>query len=167
MRSPVKWLDNEEYAVASIQEKALAWADHFAGKKVRETGINRGFWVEKFLASVGLGPGYAWCAAFSSYCIRQAGSSAGPGKGRAAVRNWASWSKASARTHVVPKRGDLVYTLNANGTGHIEFVTGVFKDGTIGTIGGNTNMANSREGDGVYKKRRTISDHMMFIRWWD
>jgi len=125
MRSPVKWLDNEEYAVASIQEKALAWADHFAGKKVRETGINRGFWVEKFLASVGLGPGYAWCAAFSSYCIRQAGSSAGPGKGRAAVRNWASWSKASARTHVVPKRGDLVYTLNANGTGHIEFVTGV------------------------------------------
>ena len=39
---------------------------------VREQGgANRGEQVEQYLASVGFGPGYAWCAAFVSWCYQQ------------------------------------------------------------------------------------------------
>ena len=41
---------------------------------VRElTGNNDGADVEKYLESVGLGKGYAWCAAFVHWCLEQAG----------------------------------------------------------------------------------------------
>lgn len=166
MGSPVNWLTDSEYAAAPIQEKALAWADHFATLKVQEIGANRGPWVVRFLASVGLGPGYPWCASFANYCLEQAGFTGGPTKGRGAVRNWAAWGRQTARTFVVPMRGDLFYWLNPDGTGHIGLVCNVGKDGTIATCEGNTDAGGSREGDGVYKRTRIISDKMHFIRWW-
>lgn len=44
---------------------------------VREaTGNNDGERVEEYLAYTGLGKGYAWCAAFISWCYGQAGLSA-------------------------------------------------------------------------------------------
>ena len=39
----------------------LAWLIRVV--KVREVGVNSGYWVLKFLSAVGLGKGYAWCAA--------------------------------------------------------------------------------------------------------
>ncbi|QRY58295.1 CHAP domain-containing protein [Sphingobacterium siyangense] len=43
---------------------------------VRETGgENKGPEISKYLAYVGLGDGYEWCAAFASWCYGQAGLS--------------------------------------------------------------------------------------------
>ncbi|MNJ96967.1 hypothetical protein D3C87_147020 [compost metagenome] len=43
---------------------------------VRETGgDNKGAEISKYLAYVGLGDGYGWCAAFASWCYGQAGRS--------------------------------------------------------------------------------------------
>jgi len=55
----------------TLQEAALAVAITKLG--VHEVGGNNcGPEVEEFLASVGLGPGNAWCAAFLYFCFRQA-----------------------------------------------------------------------------------------------
>lgn len=41
--------------------------------------------------------------------------------------------------------------------GHTEVISRVYPDGAFDTIGGNTNISNSREGDGVYEKIRSYS----------
>lgn len=155
-------MTDADYESAPVQERALAWASSFKG--TREHGINRGPLVQRFLASVGLGPGYPWCAAFMSHVLRQAGYVGGPTKGRAAVRNWAKWAKDENKVYLKPKRGDLFYWLNKNGTGHIGIVAEV-NGGTVRTYEGNTNAQGSREGDGVYEKSRQTSG-LRFIRWW-
>lgn len=181
MKSPVKYLTDEEYSALPIEERVL----HVARSKVgvREAGRNRGHWVSRFLASVGLGPGYAWCAAFVSWCIEEAGGTKGrygpwPKWKRAAVRYWAShavWRGDSFDLNHA-KRGMLLYWVYKNGQGHIGFITGVDTDSrgnvvAIRTIEGNTNKAGSREGDGVYDKTRAVNSlrrryHVGVIQWW-
>lgn len=155
MKSPVRWLTNEEYENASPKEKFVAWADSQVG--VREVGRNAGERVRAFLASVGLPVGYAWCAAFVSWSLKQAGLSLGPKRGRAAVRNWRDWAVVAGRITKEPERGDLFYLMHNRAQGHI----GIFLrwlDGKEGrmfmSIEGNTNIGGSREGDGVYKRNR-------------
>lgn len=141
----------------SIRENALLIAAHLCDvEHVREVGVNRGFWVERFLAGVGLGPGYSWCAAFVAFALKQAGWKDLP-KGAAAVRNWASWAKANGRITAKPERGDLFFWLNADGTGHMGFVVEATPT-TVRTIEGNTNTAGSREGDGCYRRTRSRAD---------
>jgi hypothetical protein len=130
---------------------------------IRERGKNRGFWVERILQSIGLGPGYAWCAAFVSYCADLAEFSTGPKRGRAAVRSWAEWAKEENRLGFSPQRGDLVYKLNANGTGHIGVIIGAV-NGRARTIEGNTDGGGSREGDGAYRRERMIGGTWKVIR---
>lgn len=127
---------------------------------VREaTGHNDGKDVEKYLRAVGLGKGYAWCAAFVRWCYDQAG-----------VRTKINGAAASAynRNNLVffkhkfqqdPRPGDA-FTLWFNSLGRIGH-TGFFHrkiNSTIyETVEGNTNEAGSREGDGVYKKYRSFN----------
>lgn len=145
---------------------ALAAAYFCDVVKVKEVGSNRGFWVEKFLKAVGLGGGYAWCAAFVSFCLKEAGIETGPKKGRAAVRNWENWASREGRLQPMEKaqRGDLVgYTDNLTGLGHIGICVGMDKRATNwkDTIEGNTNATGSRDGDGVYRKTRQARGN-----WW-
>lgn len=146
------------------KERALLVAAYFADKvRVREVGgNNRGPWIGRMLAKTGLSQGYAWCAAFVGYCCWLAEFDAGPKSGRAAVRNWAKWAKTDNRLGFKPERGDLMYWLNKNQTGHIGFVVDVEGE-WVTTIEGNTNGQGSREGDGVYRQKRKISD-VRFIR---
>jgi hypothetical protein len=132
----------------------------------REIGRNRGFWVEKFLAACGLGAGYAWCAAYVTWCLRVSGYKSLP-KGSAAVRNWATWAKDTGRLVDTPRRGDLFFWLDKNQmTGHIGWVVSVLT-GKIETLEGNTSPGvegNQREGDGAYRRTRPITENMRFIR---
>jgi hypothetical protein len=59
------------------------------------------------------------------------------------------------------RRGDiLVFTFS-----HIGIAVGdIGKDGIVQTIEGNTNAEGSREGDGVYRKRRHASKIRSVIR---
>lgn len=163
MKSPVAYLADAEYTALPVQERALQFASAQVGQ--REVGKNAGPFVTKLLAAVGLGPGFPWCAAFVSWCLRNAGSTAGPSSGRAAVRNWARWASKTGRSSATPTRGSLFYWLNDNGTGHIGFVTKV-EGAQFHSIEGNTDDGGSREGDGTYRRVRTIGK-CKFIRWWD
>lgn len=162
MKSPVKYLTDAEYTALKPRERALHFAHAAVGK--REVGINAGPFVTQVLAAVGLGPGFPWCAAFVSWCLKSAGASGGPMFGRAAVRNWAKWAKDNSRIVREPERGDLFYWLNQNLTGHIGFVTEVLPTGEFRTIEGNTNDDGSREGDGVYRRVRDRNVRTRFIR---
>lgn len=153
----------------TTRTKIVSEALRHVGKK--EVGNNRGTFVERLLARVGLGGGYPWCAAFVSSVLQDAGVKAGPKIGRAAVRNWEKWAHTNGRLIKLDqvKPGDLFFWINPNGTGHIGIVEAVkWSQAThttmIYTIEGNTNSSGSREGDGVYRKTRLPSAKIQFIR---
>lgn len=130
--------------------------------KVREVGgNNRGPWVKRILASVGLTEGFAWCAATVWFCGIKAGLEIGPKTGRAAVRNWAAWAEEEGRITNSPERGDLGFWLNADQTGHIFRVVQVVGP-WVRTIEGNTGPDGGRDGDGMYRKTR-LKSKLRFI----
>ncbi|WP_299313250.1 CHAP domain-containing protein [uncultured Aquimarina sp.] len=124
---------------------------------VREVGgANRGADVEMYLASVELGRGYAWCAAFVSWCYQNANV-------KAPLSGWVpSYALKSKRIYhrgkfekSKPQTGDvfMVWYHKLKRPAHIGFID---KWGStwVVTVEGNTNDNGSREGDGVYRKRR-------------
>ncbi|MBL6445716.1 CHAP domain-containing protein [Fulvivirga sp. 29W222] len=124
---------------------------------VREQGgANRGKVVEQYLAVTGLGPGYAWCSAFVSWCYLHAGVDA-------PVSAWVP-SFAIERNIIykrgkpvksIPKSGDvfLIWYDRLNRPAHIGFVDAWGEQYVI-TVEGNTNDNGGRDGDGVYRKKR-------------
>ncbi|GAA5036649.1 hypothetical protein GCM10011506_30010 [Marivirga lumbricoides] len=124
---------------------------------VREQGgANRGTQVEQYLASVGFAPGYAWCAAFISWCYQQVGIEH--------PKN--AWVPSYAlERNLIYKRGEFIKQLPQQGDlfliwyerlkrpAHIGFVD-QWQGKWVITVEGNTNNDGSREGDGVYRKRR-------------
>jgi len=135
---------------------------------VREaTGKNDGKEVEKYLRSTGFGPGNAWCAAFVHYCLEEA-------KIPNTVNAWSP--TAENKKHIIfrarqqleePEPGDVVcfFYTNLNRIGHTGFFHRRISDVTYESVEGNTNIAGSREGDGVYKKFRSFNSTFSISRW--
>jgi hypothetical protein len=159
-KSPVKWLTDAQYEASTPATRVLAWADSQVGVREEPRGSNRGPKIREYLESVGLGQGYAWCAAGMYWCCLKAGISAHdlPQKRKAAgVINWKAWAWATGRNRSEAARGRFGYWLNQDGTGHIFICASKSILGVIRTIEFNTDgEAGSREGDGVYKRTRTI-----------
>ncbi len=160
MKSPVKWLSDFAYAASTPAIKALAWADSQVGVREQPRGSNHGPEVKEYLLSVGLPQGHPWCAAGAYWCCLKAGikpSNLPEKRSAAAVRNWRSWAVATGRNRDTAERGRLGYWINQNGTGHIFFCASKSVLGIIRTIEFNTDgEEGSREGDGVYKRTRTM-----------
>ncbi len=126
---------------------------------VREkTGKNDGIEVESYLRYTGLGKGYAWCASFVCWTL-----------GQADVPNPKNaWSPALLPTsrliyqhgknslQGIPQTADVfgIYYSNLKRIGHVGFIDQWQSGSYTITVEGNTNGAGSREGDGVYRKRR-------------
>jgi hypothetical protein len=154
----------------SANTRALFVMGSMATLKVREIGSNAGAWVKKILASVGLGEGYSWCGAGLYYSLIEAGADPKkmPEKHLAAsVYQWYVWAKNTGRLLKKPKRGAAMFWLdrkkvgkNVNWQGHIGPVRGLepLDENLFYTIEGNTNAKGSREGDGVYRKDRTMTE---------
>lgn len=159
-KSPVRWLTDAQYASLPIGHRLAAWADSQVG--VRESGSNKGRMVEEYqqVAGLGRGGGFAWCAAFVYWCCLKAGGVASrlPSRGQcAAVWRWAEWATQSGRRRSAPARGRLFYWVDKDRSGHIGVCLGDPVLGIFRTIEGNTNLLGSREGDGVYKRTRTVA----------
>ena len=116
---------------------------------VRElTGYNDGVRVEAYLAVTGFKKGNPWCAAFVSWVFKSAGF----------VHPRTAWSPAmfpSSRLTKVFLPGNLlgIYFPDLKRIGHVGIIEKVDGDWCI-SVEGNTNISGSREGDGVYRKRR-------------
>lgn len=130
------------------------------------SGRNDGERVEEYLRAVGLGPGHPWCAAFVSWAFRRAGLDA--------VQT--AWAPALfPKQRVVYSRGEEGYMMRPGDVfgiyypakkriAHVGFLDGEEGDFYI-TVEGNTNEAGSREGDGVYRKRRAKKTIFRVSRW--
>jgi len=118
---------------------------------VREaTGHNDGKAVEAYLAVTGLGKGYPWCASFISWVYRKAGF----------VKPNSAWCPGLFPMSRISKEflpGNVlgVYFPELKRIAHVGLIVKLDGDWVI-SCEGNTNVFGSREGDGVYLKRRPV-----------
>lgn len=127
---------------------------------VREkTGHNDGREVEQYLHSVGLGKGYAWCSAFVKWCLDSAGIN----------NRITAWAPTACNPDDVvwngkrfvkqPQEGDIfcLYYPRLKRVGHTGFFHKQINSSVYESVEGNTNAQGSREGDGVYRKKRSFN----------
>ena len=135
---------------------------------VRElTGKNDGIDVEQYLSSVNLKQGAAWCAAFVSWCFIRA-------EINAVKSGWCpNWFQINViytrgeNNNKVPKKADVfgIYFHEKERIAHVGFIDEWGEGSFCITVEGNTNDAGSREGDGVYRKRRLKNQIYKVSRW--
>jgi hypothetical protein len=134
------------------------------------TGKNDGVEVGKYLATVGLGQGYHWCAAFVKWTFAQRRVATTGTNGRADT-----WFPVARRIYqrpsgyvAVPQQADLfgLYYANLGRIAHVGFIDHWDQArGQAATVEGNTNDGGSRNGDGVYRKRRLIRQIYAVSKW--
>lgn len=149
---------------SAIVEELIRTAKSQLGVK-EKTGKNDGIEVEKYLKSVGLPKGYAWCQAFVYWVFlttyEKLKLKNPVPKTAGVLAAWNQSKKYQLKKGTPPERGD-VFTMNfGKGTGHAGIVTEVIGD-YIYTIEGNTSAdptsaVDDREGQGTYQRRRKIS----------
>lgn len=135
---------------------------------IRElTGNNDGKQVEAYLKSVGLTKGAPWCAAFVSWCY-QINCIPNPKSGWSP--NWFPHNRVvyqrNSNDNGMPLKADAfgIYFPEKGRVAHVGMILD-WSDNIVLTIEGNTNDAGSREGDGVYKKRRLKRQVYVVSKW--
>jgi hypothetical protein len=160
-------------------KRGLLQQTYMAELGVRErTGHNDGWRVEEYLRYVNLKKGDPWCAAFVCWVL-----------GKARVENprtgWSPglftkrricWQRTEtaglkyaaqrSRAASFPKQGDVfgIWFPDKQRIAHVGFVD-KWEDTWVTTVEGNTNEAGSREGDGVYRKRRLTRSVWQVASW--
>ena len=129
---------------------------------------NDGCRVEEYLAYTANNKGDAWCAAFVCWALGRAGI-ANPRSawspelfpaGRIIWKN--SWLSKKEQ----PQTGDVfgLWFNNKGRIAHCGFIA-IWGDSQVITVEGNTNENGSREGDGVYRKRRSVRSLYAVADW--
>jgi hypothetical protein len=143
---------------------------------VREHGANSGAQVEGYLRYVSLKKGSPWCAAFVCWAYGQA-KVANPRTGWSPdlfKKEHVVWErqvqygqKSKVQTDT-PKRADIfgIYFPEKGRIAHTGFIDS-WGNKWLVTVEGNTNGAGSREGDGVYRKRRLVKSIYSVSRYID
>jgi hypothetical protein len=158
----------EESSLVDTRAEVAAIYKSQVGVK-EKTGRNDGKDVEKYLKSVGLGKGFAWCAAFVHWCLAEAG-----------VKNSiTAWSPtAHNKKNIVyfnnkfkknPQQADVItlYYSSKGRIGHTGFFDHMQSENMTVNYEGNTNKGNSNEGDGVYITFRPLKTLYSITSWID
>lgn len=177
LRIRALWDSDDFGALATFATPGKAAARHAADATdpsvlaVRETGQNRGKYVEVYQKSVGIGPGDPWCQAFTYFRLKKAADALGvkmpPDFPRTGYTpTGASWFKRrnmwipvqKAKKGLLPPAvGDWVYFYfpTKGRIAHVGIVVGV--DGLgVHTVEGNTASGPgvTRDGGGVFRRYR-------------
>lgn len=123
---------------------------------VRElTGKNDGIQVEQYLKYVWLKKGQPWCAAFVSWCFGYNGVKKARSGGCVKLMEQGKVIYINGKAKQKPRPADVffIWFSNLKRVAHTGFVDD-WGETWVTTVEGNTNDAGSREGDGVYKKKR-------------
>lgn len=148
-------------------ERVRNIAYEFIGTK--ESGDNSGYWVTKFLKSVGLRPGNPWCAAFVSYCLDSAKittmkTRSGLARHFISKNKTIKASKVSFDNMKIPMGTVLIWRRGTTTFGHVGF-TDQWQGKSGTTIEGNTTSGKSGSqwnGGGVWSRKRTINPYDYF-----
>jgi len=135
---------------------------------VREkTGKNDGPEVEMYLKSVGLGKGYAWCAAFVHWSLDSAGynNPITAWSPTAHNKNNIIYFQGAQRKKPIPGDVFTLYYPKLKRIGHTGFYDKTINSSIYESVEGNTNGEGSREGDGVYRKKRSFKATYSITRW--
>ena len=128
-------------------------------------GTNTGIRVNEYKSATNLPPkeAWPWCAAFVCWVVKQAMGdrpytfSRPTTAGAWDLERWSLEQNASTNTKKSPgsdiKAGDIVIFRFS----HVGFAVADAEDGFVTTVEGNTDIAGSREGGGVFRKRRAVS----------
>lgn len=151
---------------AGVREQVAASYTKYIG--VREkTGNNDGTEVEHFLKMVGLAKGNPWCAAYVYTCFAEAGIKNVPKSGYSPT--WFPNNKVIFANNKgqPPNSGDVfgLWFSSKGRIAHVGFIDEWGEGSYVTTVEGNTNEAGSREGDGVYRKRRLKKQIYKVSRW--
>lgn len=135
------------------------------------TGNNDGERVQAYLGSVGLKGNYPWCAAFPHWCYRQTGAVFKPVHRYARASAWHPkecrvWEKKDGVRRRITQAGDhfALYYNHLGRIGHEGWVKDETDDYII-TVEGNTDGSGTREGDGVYIRKRSKRTLHCISRW--
>lgn len=150
--------------MSTLGKKALEIAVTQLGVQEIPKNSNAGPAVEKYLKSVGLGKGYAWCMAFIYWCTKEASI-------QIAVTNplfktAGVLAMYNAKKNLVvkdPQPGDIFIMDFGKGNGHTGIVERV-ENNTLHTIEGNTNDEGSREGYEVCRRQRKPNTIKAYLR---
>jgi len=132
------------------------------------TGQNDGPEVEAYLAATGLGKGNPWCAAFCSWCFTQANV---PNPKSAYSPDWFRSNivyHKNQKADGIPQKGDVfgIYFQSMNRVAHVGFIQKWDQEWVV-TVEGNSNDDGSRDGYGVFKRRRLKSQIYAVSSWVD
>lgn len=155
-----------EDASSPLLAEAVKIAQSQMGVMEDPPGSNRGEKVEAYQASVGIGAGTFWCAAFLYWCFEQASKNLGRKnpvlKTGHCMTHWRDTAgKKIPATDAVNKTSLVkpghIFIINTGGShGHTGLVEKV-EGGIIHTIEGNTNPSGSSNGIGVFRNMRKIA----------
>ena len=148
----------------ALGKKTLEIAITQLGVQEIPKNSNAGPAVEKYLKSVGLSKGYAWCMAFIYWCTKEASIQLeveNPLFKTAGVL--AMYNKEKDLEVTNPQPGDIFIMDYGKGQGHTGIVESVGKN-IINTIEGNTNDEGSREGYEVCRRTRQRSTIKAYLR---
>ncbi|GAB3909232.1 hypothetical protein GCM10028803_46460 [Larkinella knui] len=155
---------------SNLLQEAIKFATSQVGIMENPLFSNQGPEVNQYLASVALGPGYAWCAAFLHWCFDQAANHlnvTNPVVPTASVLDhWTKAGKAGTKRifavkavndPTLVKPGQIFTITFGGGFGHTGLVTSV-DNGIIHTIEGNSKPDGGliREGYGVFRRKRKV-----------
>jgi hypothetical protein len=122
-----------------------------------KTGHNDGVQVETYLKYVGLPKGQPWCASFVCWSFGKAGVKNPKAGGCAYLleRGQLMYKTGKIMPGSLPQPGDVffIWFPDKKRVAHTGFVDN-WGNAWVTTVEGNTNNAGSREGDGVYRKKR-------------
>ncbi len=149
---------------------SLDMAKSQLGQEEHPKRNNRGPMVDKYLAAVGLNPGYPWCQAFVNWCYEQAAKQLmepEPVINTGGVHdcwNRTSMNRKLMRSEILARPqlilpGDQFIMLMSKGTGHtgiVEYAERVSSTWWLHTIDGNTDEHGGREGYEVARKKRKL-----------
>ena len=150
----------------TLAQVALSKAQSQLGMQEVPKNSNAGPAVEKYLKSVGLGKGYAWCMAFVYWSVKEACLQLAQLNPLTKTGGVLAMYNAEPDLRVTdPQPGDIFIMDFGHGTGHAGFVVKKLPNGKLHTIEGNTNDEGSREGYEVAERfDRKASQMKGFLR---
>jgi hypothetical protein len=121
-----------------------------------------------YLHCCGLGKGYAWCSAFVKWCLTECGVDTRTITAWAATTyNYSKVVYARGRIVQQPQPGDVfqLWDYRYARVAHTGFYHSRVTDDIYESVEGNTNGGGSADGDGVYRRKRSLKATYALTRW--
>lgn len=157
--------DHEE----AVEQTPLHLSVALEYEGVTEVAANTGPEIDLFLANLGLDAGLNYCAAFVSYALDQANPQQ-PNVRSGVAQHFITDASINAKqilrgTHTAPEGSVVVWKRGNTWQGHAGFTLEDWQGAEGWTIEANTSpgpLADQRNGDGIYRKQRTIQPASYF-----